>query len=212
MEDAVQRCCCRCSPRSTVLATSPHITHADLRPIGVRIGDSGESLAGVAAWATIADWLCLAYSAEWEAGTGHSEAVEASSAYALTSERALSPFPRFAAPLVMTNLNARLAQVNFRQAFSLPAPMIQSAWQHGILYHLLAWLYSPYLPTRSTLVISANAGSSCSCSWLLHGGMVVRDPPDPRPSPLDPASSIVHRAPSCFPLLEINTLVCLSLL
>ena len=42
-----------------VLATSPHITHADLRPIGVRIGDLGESLAGVAAWATIADWLCL---------------------------------------------------------------------------------------------------------------------------------------------------------
>ena len=42
-----------------VLATS-HITHEVLRPIGVRIGDLGESLAGVAAWATIADWLCLA--------------------------------------------------------------------------------------------------------------------------------------------------------
>jgi hypothetical protein len=146
------------------------------------------------------DWLCLAYSAEWEAGTGHSEAVEASSAYALTSERALSPFPRFAAPLVMTNLNARLAQVNFRQAFSLPAPMIQSAWQHGILYHLLAWLYSPYLPTRSTLVISANAASSCSCSWLLHGGMVEADPlrPVPAHSIPRPPSSTEPQAASRF--------------
>jgi hypothetical protein len=41
-----------------------HITHADLRPIGVRIGGP---LAGVAAWATIADWLLLWRDlAEWK--------------------------------------------------------------------------------------------------------------------------------------------------
>jgi hypothetical protein len=54
--------CCRCSP--SFLATSTSITHADLRPIGVRIG---EPLAGVAAWATIADWLLLWRDlAEWK--------------------------------------------------------------------------------------------------------------------------------------------------
>lgn len=39
---------------ATATATSHHITSCRLRPIGVR---KGESLAGVAAWNTLADWL-----------------------------------------------------------------------------------------------------------------------------------------------------------
>jgi hypothetical protein len=89
----------------------------------------------------------------------------------------------------MTNLNARLAQANFRQAFSLPAPMIQCAW------HPLPSFGMAVLCQYCFLLLLA--ASCCSCSWLLHGGMVVADPPRPTQTPSQPTQSrVLHRLQS----------------